>query len=211
MTAPIDITGERYGRLVALNRVENRNRRTRWLFACDCGAQPTVALEAVRGGLTRSCGCQNLDSLRARSLTHGHSINRKSSRTLKSYNHAKSRCINPNDPKFPHYGGRGITMCSDWLADFANFLGDMGECPPELTLDRIDVHKGYEPGNCRWATASQQARTRTDNVLVEHNGSTMVLKDFAAYMGVNYKSLHQRVKYKGQSALEAAVQLKATA
>lgn len=119
--------------------------------------------------------------------------------------------MDPKDAKFPNYGGRGITMCADWVADFANFLRDMGECPPELTLDRIDVHKGYEPGNCRWATASQQARTRTDNVLVEYNGSTMVLKDFAAYMGVNYKSLHQRVKYKGQSALEAAVQLKATA
>jgi hypothetical protein len=78
-------------------------------------------------------------------------------------------------------------MCPEWAGSFGAFLKDMGECPPNRTLDREDVNGHYEPGNCRWATSQQQARTRTDNVFVQHNGRKMVLKDFARLMGVNYK------------------------
>lgn len=98
-------------------------------------------------------------------------------------------------------------MCPEWVNDFTRFLEDMGECPPGMSLDRVDVNGHYEPRNCRWATARQQARTRTDNVLVEHEGRVMVLKDFAAAMSVNYKALHARVKYKGQTPHEAAAAL----
>ena len=94
-------------------------------------------------------------------------------------------------------------MCDDWRDSFEAFLRDMGECPPGRSLDRVDVHGHYEPRNCRWATSAQQARTRTDNVLVEHNGISLVLKDFAAIMGVSYKALHARVKYQGQTPHEA--------
>jgi len=99
-------------------------------------------------------------------------------------------------------------MCAEWTNDFTRFLKDMGECPPNMSLDRVDVHGHYEPRNCRWATTRQQARTRTDNVLVMHEGRAMVLKDFASTMGVNYKSLHARVKYKGQAPHEAANELR---
>jgi hypothetical protein len=80
----------------------------------------------------------------------------------------------------------------------------MGECPPGKTLDRLDPHGNYEPGNCRWATAHEQARTRTDNVLVEHQGTTLVLKDFATAIGVDYKALHSKVRYGRKTAHEAA-------
>ena len=66
-----------------------------------------------------------------------------------------ARCYNPKHPRFADYGGRGITVCERWLT-FANFLADMGEPPPGLTLDRIDNDGNYEPGNCRWATDTQQ-------------------------------------------------------
>ena len=131
-----------------------------------------------------------------------------SSKTLKSYQHAKGRCTNPKDPKFPIYGGRGITMCQRWLDGFSNFLEDMGECPEGHTLDRIDPHKGYNPENCRWATISEQARTRTDNVLVYHDGAKLILKDFAALMGVNYKSLHRRVRYLGEDPHDAVEKIR---
>ena len=98
-------------------------------------------------------------------------------------------------------------MCPEWAGDFTQFLEDMGECPPGMSLDRVDVNGHYEPRNCRWATTRQQARTRTDNVLVEHEGRLMVLKDFAAAMSVNYKALHARVKYKGQTPHEAVTAL----
>jgi len=99
-------------------------------------------------------------------------------------------------------------MCQEWAEDFTQFLKDMGECPPGMSIDRVDVNGHYEPRNCRWATTRQQARTRTDNVLVEHAGRKMVLKDFADLMGVGYKALHARVKYRGQSPHEAAEALK---
>jgi hypothetical protein len=204
MTAPIDVTGERYGRLVAVNRIAPINGKTVWLFQCDCGSAYEARLENVRHSHTRSCGCQKTENIRQRSLRHGHQVDRKESRTLKSYRHAKSRCENVNDPKFPIYGGRGIKMCQQWAVDFTTFLADMGECPPGKTLDRVDVNGHYEPRNCRWATSMQQARTRTDNVLVEHEGQTMVLKDYARLMGVSYKALHHRFRTKGQP-LEVAV------
>lgn len=208
MTKAIDITGKKFGRLTAIHRVPIKPGRAYWLLSCECGGSITTVYDSLRAGFTKSCGCLKIESIRNRSLKHGHSINRKESRTLKSYNHAKSRCLNPNDPKFRIYGGRGIKMCSDWLNGFENFLRDMGECPPSMTLDRVDPHGHYEPRNCRWASVRQQARTRTDNVLVEYEGQTMILKDFANLMGVNYKALHARVKYKGQNAVEAALDLK---
>lgn len=204
MVAALDVSGERYGRLVAIKRADHPFKRTPWLMACDCGNEVIVALDSVRCGYTKSCGCLRVEATRKRSITHGHALNRKESRTLKSYNHAKGRCCNPSDPKYPQYGGRGIKMCQEWLDSFDVFLRDMGERPPALTLDRVDVNGHYEPSNCRWATAHQQARTRTDNVLVDYDGKKVVLKDFAALMGVNYKSLHRRVKYLGENAIDAA-------
>jgi len=75
--------------------------------------------------------------------------------TYQSWANMKKRCLNPNSPDYPLYGGRGVSVHPPWL-DFRNFLADMGECPPGLTLDRIDPYGNYEPGNCRWATYQEQ-------------------------------------------------------
>ena len=94
-------------------------------------------------------------------------------------------------------------MCSAWANNAAQFILDMGDCPPDHSIDRKDPNGNYEPDNCRWATTHQQARTRTDNVFVEYEGVTMVLKDYADLVGVNYKTLHTRVRYKGNTLKEA--------
>jgi hypothetical protein len=94
-------------------------------------------------------------------------------------------------------------MCDAWLNDAAQFIQDMGPCPAGHTLDRLDPHGDYEPSNCRWATSHQQARTRTDNVIVEYQGAPMVLKDYAALVGIDYKRLHARIR-RGMSLEEAS-------
>lgn len=98
-------------------------------------------------------------------------------------------------------------MCPRWQRSFSAFLEDMGECPAGLTLDRVDVNGNYEPANCRWASPRQQSRNRTDNVYVFHDGERMILKDFARHMGVNYKSLHRRVRVQGEEPHAAALAL----
>lgn len=87
-------------------------------------------------------------------------------KTYRSWSGAKSRCFNASNPAFEHYGGRGITMCDRWKDSFANFLEDMGECPPYAYwgLDRINNDGNYEPGNCRWADAHTQANNRSTTV-----------------------------------------------
>jgi hypothetical protein len=127
------------------------------------------------------------------------------SRTL-TYSRWKSmrqRCLDPAASNFPSYGGAGVTICQQWLASFEAFLADMGECPNRsMTLDRLDGSRGYEPGNCRWATRSEQTRNRSMNVSLTHQGRTMLVSEWAAEIGLSANTLRQRL-YLGWSVEKA--------
>lgn len=103
------------------------------------------------------------------------------------------RCYTPAHKSFAHYGGRGITVCERWR-DFANFLADMGECPPGLTLDRKDNDGHYDPGNCRWATQKEQQNNRSITRFLEFNGQRRSMKEWADTLGINYQTLFSRVQ-----------------
>lgn len=145
--------GERVGRLVV---TERRGPGQRVQCRCDCGELRSVPIG--EWGKSMSCGCLRIERLLVRNTTHGHA---RTSIYL-TWSDMVNRCKNSTHHRWKNYGGRGITVCEQWQGrgGFAVFLADMGERPEGLTLDRIDNDGNYEPGNCRWATTSQQARNR---------------------------------------------------
>jgi hypothetical protein len=127
---------------------------------------------------------------------HGFARPESRSPTYRSWECARSRCRNANNPDFKDYGGRGVSFYSGWDS-FQVFLADMGHRPPGHTLDRIDNQGNYEPGNCRWATPSTQQANKRDNQVVIYQGRTMILADLARETGVPYQRLHERIVRRG--------------
>ena len=206
-TRLIDRAGERHGRLVVLERAQGMGkRRVYWRCQCDCGRTTLVVADKLSSGKTRSCGCLMADGIRARSLTHGHTQNRRPTPEYKAWLHAKGRCYTTTDAKYPIYGGRGIVMSDRWKDDFDAFLADMGPRPDGRSLDRIDVNGPYSPENCRWATPATQANNTRGNIRVAIDGVELTLKEAARKYGVNYKALHHAVRYKRADA-EATLRL----
>ena len=155
----LDITGQRYGRLTAVQDVGRTKYGTRlWECRCDCGATTQVQVGTLRYGNTTSCGCLRRDVGGANTKSHGHAT-KGLSPTYRCFNGMKARCNNPKNRSYKDYGGRGITVCARW-SNFVNFLADMGEKPAGKTLDRKNVNGNYEPDNCRWATPKEQALNR---------------------------------------------------
>jgi hypothetical protein len=93
-------------------------------------------------------------------LKHGQSFHGRITREYKTWESMRQRCLNPRNKKYKDYGGRGIKICPRWLESFENFFVDMGRKPIGLTIDRINNDGNYEPGNCRWATHSEQGLNR---------------------------------------------------
>ncbi len=163
----IDLSGQRFGAWTVIHCVGRQGRTTQlhWFCRCDCGTERNVAGSALRHGLTKSCGC-----MKSRLISVGNSKNdiddrdgrlrSVKSREFRIWKSMLYRCSPRVKQHFPDYAGRGITVCDRWKS-FKNFLADMGPLPrANLSLDRIDNNRGYEPDNCRWADAKQQANNR---------------------------------------------------
>jgi len=115
-------------------------------------------------------------------------------REYNSFRAMRDRCYRENNAMYYLYGGRGITVCDRWRYDFPQFFVDMGERPEGLTLERVDNEAGYNPENCIWATTTKQMVNRRNTVLITYEGKTRTLKAWGVRFGVNYHTLHTRLR-----------------
>lgn len=191
--------GERHGRLVAVERVgQDRWKAALWGFRCDCGNENYVArIDQVRRGIVKSCGClrREASAERASNRTiHGHSGRDKRSSEYRSWRGMLDRCERPTTHNYARYGGRGVTVCERWH-DFTNFLADMGKKPsPRHTIERIENNGNYEPGNCRWESAKEQNRNRSDNRLVTYLGWEMTIAEACERTGISRNAVDARLR-----------------
>jgi hypothetical protein len=143
----LDLIGKKFGNLLIVYKAGHcgRGRNTRWKWRCSCGVEGESNAFYLTGGHKTHCGCQT-----ARDQNAEHPL-------YQTWMDMKRRCLNPKRASYKNYGGRGIRVCQEWLDSFRAFADYLGPKPsPDHSIDRIDNNGHYEPGNVRWATASQQ-------------------------------------------------------
>lgn len=164
MSARIDLTGQRFSRLVALSVSGLARKNLLWRCLCNCGNHHDVSSDHLRRGLVKSCGCLKAEKLSKGNLIHGDSPKgKKYSREYSSWAHMKTRCTNTKNDNYKYYGGRGVGFCERWKS-YKNFLADMGRCPEGMTLERKNVNGNYEPSNCKWATWEEQRANKRNSI-----------------------------------------------
>lgn len=191
---PIDLTGKRFGRIVALQDVGGGKNGRRWLVACDCGNHTVVRSGDLRSGNTASCGCgQREAAANACVMRSTHGLTGHRIATI--HRNMIARCVDPSAVSFPYYGARGISVCTAWydLRAFADWAQANGYAD-HLTIDRIDNDGNYCPENCQWSTYQEQARNRTNSTAVTLGGRTQTVAEWSEELGIGTTTILYRLK-----------------
>lgn len=197
----IDLTGKRFGKLVVIRENGRKRKEVQWECLCDCGKKVDVSGYNLRTGHTTSCGC-----MKGHTESHSFRYQHRHDPIASIYTNMKTRCYNPNYYLFHHYGGKGITLCDEWLGEngFENFYrwSLLHGYQPGLSIDRIDNSKGYSPDNCRWVNMKEQQNNRTNNRLITAHGETHTMAEWSAISGICYGTLQRRI-YSGWDESDA--------
>ena len=190
-----NVSGQTFGRLTAVACVgKNVSGLNQWLCICSCGTESITLQKTLASGATQSCGCIADELFRKNCVAFDTSIHGLSGTVEhKAWKGMRARCNNSNEPRYPYYGGRGITICRRW-DKFENFLSDMGKRPKfKTSIDRIDNEGNYTPENCHWATHTEQMRNTRNNHMITHIGITMCMKEWSEHLGIRYGLLNSRI------------------
>lgn len=205
-----DITGQRFGRLLVIERSGSNSRgRAQWLCRCYCGHSLVVTGNALLRGNTKSCGClsQEVSSANGKlRATHGHSRER----LYQVWSNMRARCRSPQHHAYKNYGARGVTVCPEWDSSYEAFRswaysnGYKEDAPRgACTLDRINNDGPYCPENCRWVSMSEQRANQRRVMLLTYNGVTKPAAQWSIEAGLERHVVGNRIK-KGWS-VEAAI------
>lgn len=161
-----------------------------WLCRCECGKEVVRSTGALRTGNTKSCGCWKSEATSATFKKHGAS----GTPEYTAWCLIKYRCHDERSPDYANYGGRGIVVAPEWRDSFERFIADVGPRPAKgMSLDRIDVNRGYEPGNVQWLSQKGQCRNKRTNRMITHNGETLPVSEWAERIGVDPRLVWKRL------------------
>ena len=196
--------GQVYGRWT-VTRVYRKGKHNVVDCTCSCGnSKQGIRISTIENGESRSCGCYAKESASKRNTTHGNSKHPM----FQVYYDMVRRCTNSSRKDYHHYGGRGIKVCDRWLEPngygFKNFLEDSKDFEGEGgEIDRVDVDGNYCPENCKWATRKEQTRNTRFNHVIEYNGESKCMAEWAEDFGIPYGILQDRLGKLGWSVEKA--------
>ena len=185
-----DLTGQRFGRLLADKFSHMHNHTAYWHCVCDCGKTKTICGTSLTRGYTKSCGCLHDEKCKERATKHGETH----TKLYYVWQAMISRCQKKNNKSYKNYGGRGITVCADWQ-DYNNFAKWAKNNGYELgkSIDRIDNNGNYCSKNCRWATRQEQNNNKRRTIKIEYDGQTKTLTDWSKELGIRRDTLYARI------------------
>lgn len=203
MPKKINIIGRRFGRLVVLSYSHSDGYRKYYNCQCDCGNQTCVLKGNLLSGKQVSCGC-----FRRFRLANENRLPDGYLHLGKIFRSMKYRCYDKSCNRYYRYGGRGIKICDEWLSDINSFRKWAIEngYKEGLSIDRIDNDKDYCPENCRWVTQEEQRNNTSRTVLIEYNGKTQTLTQWAKELNMKPSTLHNRIRVRGWSIEHALTQ-----
>lgn len=188
----LDYVGKKSGELTVVGIVKESlgetRQQTMLRCICSCGNETNILPYQFKNGAIKSCGnCRTKAGIR-----DGRSL--RNPKLYAVWNQMIERCENENQKWYHRYGGRGIKVCTEWhnYCNFEKWVESVGGKPERMSLDRIDNDKDYCPENCRWATQKEQTRNQSRTIVIEFNGKSQSLADWADELGIKWVTLHNR-------------------